>query len=243
MRFCKTDRFEVELLTRRDVGAYATARLGDTDSGDVADQVFQRSGGNALFMVNVFDHLKQCQAIRELDDRWIVDRTAAALSQVPEGLRPFIQQRLDTLSAEQRRTLEAASVAGVEFDATALSPGTSAADLRDDLERLEPTLEDLAGQGRLIEHRGATEWPDGILSARYRFRHPLYREGLYEQIPEARRARLHRRTGERLRAAFGAETAALAAVLAVHFEKGQDAGSAARHRRIAGERALGRRAR
>ena len=87
-----------------------------------------------------------------------------------------------------------------------------------------------------------TEWPDGILSARYRFRHALYREVLYQEIPEARRARLHRRIGEHLRAAFGPEDASLAAVLAVHFEKGRDAESAARYRRMAGERALGRHA-
>jgi predicted ATPase len=87
-----------------------------------------------------------------------------------------------------------------------------------------------------------TEWPGGIPSASYRFRHTLYREVLYEGIPKARRARLHRRIGEQLRTAFGPEDASLAAVLAVHFEKGQDAESTARYRRLAGERALGRHA-
>jgi tetratricopeptide (TPR) repeat protein len=87
-----------------------------------------------------------------------------------------------------------------------------------------------------------TEWPGGILSARYRFRHALYREVLYQEISEARRARLHRMIGEHLRAAFAPEDASLAAVLAVHFEKGWDAESAARYRRMAGERALGRHA-
>jgi DNA-binding winged helix-turn-helix (wHTH) protein/predicted ATPase len=238
--FCEP--LDLELLTRRDVGVYVAARLGGTDSEKVADQVFQRSGGNALFMVNMFDHLEQAQAIRKLDDRWIVDGAAAALSQVPEGLRPFIQRRLETLSAEERRILERASVAGVEFDAAALLPGTSPADLREELERLEPTLEHLAGRSRLIEGHGVSEWPDGNLSSRYRFHHALYRQVLYEEIPEARRARLHRRIGERLRTAFGAEDASLAPVLAVHFEKGRDAESAARYRRLAGERALGRHA-
>jgi DNA-binding winged helix-turn-helix (wHTH) protein/predicted ATPase len=236
--FCEP--LDLELLTRRDVGVYVAARLGGTDSEKVADQVFQRSGGNALFMVNMFDHLEQAQAIRKLDDRWIVDGAAAALSQVPEGLRPFIQRRLETLSAEERRILERASVVGVEFDTAALLPGVSPADLTEELERLEPTLEHLAGRSRLIEGRGVTEGPDGNLSSRYRFHHALYRQVLYEGIPEARRARLHRRIGEHLRAASGAEAASLASVLAVHFENGQDAESAARYRRIAGERALGR---
>ena len=114
------EHLDLELLTRRDVGEYTAARIGGMYSEDVADQVFQRSGGNALFMVNVLDHLVQAGAIRKLDGRWSVDGAAAALSQVPEGLRPFIRRRLDTLSAEERRTLETASVVGVDFDAAAL---------------------------------------------------------------------------------------------------------------------------
>ena len=130
--FC--EHLDLELLTRRNVGAYVAARLGDPGSDgpssqEVAAQVFRRSGGNALFMVNVFDDLVQERAIRKLDDRWILEGTATALSHVPEGLRPFIQRRLDMLSAEERRTLERASVVGVEFDAAALVPGSPPAGL------------------------------------------------------------------------------------------------------------------
>jgi DNA-binding winged helix-turn-helix (wHTH) protein len=107
------EHLDLELLTRRNVGAYVTARLGGADSEDVADQVFQRSEGNALFMVNVFDHLVQARAMHKLDDRWIVDGAAAALSQVPEGLRPFIQRRLGNLPAAERRTLSAPAIGSV----------------------------------------------------------------------------------------------------------------------------------
>ena len=115
------EHLDLELLTRRDVGEYTAASIGGMYSEDAADQVFQRSGGNALFMVNVLDHLVQAGAIRKLDGRWSVDGEAAGLSQVPEGLRPFLRRRLDTLSAEERRTLETASVVGFYFDAAALS--------------------------------------------------------------------------------------------------------------------------
>jgi predicted ATPase len=217
------EHLNLELLTRRDVGAYVAARLGGPDSEDVADLILLRSGGNPLFMVNMFDHLDQGRALRKLDDRWIVDDTSAALTQVPEGLRPFIHQRLEMLSIEERRTLEMASVVGFEFAAAALAPGSSPADLQQHMERLEPKLEALAMGSRLIEGHGVTEWPNGIHCAHYRFRHDLYREVLYHEIPDARRARLHRMIGENLRAAFGPEDSSLAAVLAVHFEKGRDA--------------------
>jgi DNA-binding winged helix-turn-helix (wHTH) protein/tetratricopeptide (TPR) repeat protein len=228
-RLC--EHLDVEMLTRRDVGAYAAARLGATYSEDAADQVFQRSRGNALFMVNVLDHLMQAGAIRKLDGRWSVDTAAEALSQVPEGLRPFIQCRLDMLSAAERRTLETASVVGLEFVAAALPQ---------DPESAEAELEGLSVRTRLIEDCGVKEWPDGTLSGGYRFHHALYRKCLYEEIPEARRAKLHRMIGEHLRAAYGPEHASMAPVLAVHFENGRDAESAARYRRMAGQRALGR---
>jgi adenylate cyclase len=100
-------------------------------------------------------------------------------------------------------------------------------------------FEALSGRTRLIEGCGVTVWPDGNLSSCYRFCHAIYREVLYQDIPEARRSRLHRMIGDHLRAAFGAEDASLASVLAVHFENGRDTESAALYRRMAGERALG----
>jgi adenylate cyclase len=233
---------DLELLTKDDVVAYVGARLDGRDSEAVADQVFGRTRGNPLFMVHVFDHLLQEQAIRKLDGHWNVDGAATALSHVPDGLRPFIQRGFDTLSAEERRTLEMASVVGVEFAAATLSSESSSADLQLDLERVEVQLEALSFRTRLIEACGVTEWPNGILSARYRFRHALYRQALYDEIPTARRVRLHRRIGEHLRAAFGAEAESLAPVLAVHFEHGLDPENTARYRRMAGERALSRHA-
>ena len=94
----------------------------------------------------------------------------------------------------------------------------------------------------LIDPCETTEWPDGTRTARYRFGHALYRDVLYEQIPKARRTRLHRRVGERLQAAYGRDSLEMAAVLAEHFEQGRDRENAARYRRIAGEQALGRHA-
>jgi hypothetical protein len=91
------EHLDLELLTRRDVGEYTAARIAGMYSEYAADHVFQHSGGNPLFMVNVLDHLVQVGALRKLDGHWGVDSAAAAPSQVPEGLRPFIRRRFDTL--------------------------------------------------------------------------------------------------------------------------------------------------
>ena len=219
-----------------------SARIDGESTEDVATAVYERSDGNALFMVNLLEHLIEAHAVRRRDGHWVVDRASAALTQVPQGLRPFIERRLDALSDEDRELLEVASVVGVEFAAAAALAGLPHSGEEQDPERIETRLESLVSHAHLIDPCGATEWPDGTLTARYRFGHALYREGLYEQIPEARRARLHRRVGERLQKAWGGDSREMAAVLADHFERGRDPENAARYRRMAGERALGKHA-
>ena len=236
------EQLDLELLTPGDVAAYVSARIDGESTEDVATAVYERSDGNALFMVNLLEHLIEAHAIRRRDGHWVVDGASAALTQIPQGLRPFIERRLDALSDEDRELLEAASVVGVEFPAAAAFAGLPHSGEEQDLERIETRLESLVSHTHLIDPVGTTEWPDGTLAARYRFGHALYREGLYEQIPEARRARLHRRVGERLQKAWGGDSREMAAVLADHFERGRDPENAARYRRLAGERALGKHA-
>ena len=237
------NRLDLELLTPGDVAAYVSARIDGESTEDVATAVYERSDGNALFMVNLLEHLIEAHAVRLRDGRWVVDGASAALTQIPQGLRPFIERRLDALSDEDRELLEAASVVGVEFAAAAAAyAGLPHSGEEQDPERIETRLESLVSRVHLIDPCGTTEWPDGTLTARYRFGHALYREGLYEHIPEARRARLHRRVGERLQKAWGGDSREIAAVLADHFERARDPGNAARYRRLAGERALGKHA-
>jgi DNA-binding winged helix-turn-helix (wHTH) protein len=236
------ERLDLELLAPGDVAAYVSARIDGASSEAIASVVYERSEGNALFMVTLLEHLMEAHAIRRRDGRWVVDGASAALTQIPRGLRPFIGRRLDALSVEERELLEVASVVGVEFPAAAVFAGLLHSGDEQDPDRIETRLESLESHTYLINPCGTTEWPDGTLTARYRFGHALYREELYEQIPEARRARLHRHVGERLQEAWGRDSLEIAAALAVHFEEGRDPDNAARYRRMAGERALGRHA-
>jgi predicted ATPase len=96
-----------------------------------------------------------------------------------------------------------------------------AAALPGDVEAVETACEDLVAQGALLVDAGVAEWPDGTISGRYRFRHALYREVLYDGIAEARRARQHAEIGRRLEAGFAARAAEHAAELAMHFARGR----------------------
>jgi predicted ATPase len=229
------EQFDLELLTPGAVATYVSARIDEESTEDVATAVYERSDGNALFMVNLFEHLVEANALRRSNGRWIVDGASEALTQVPEGLRPFIDRRLEALSDEKRELLEVASVVGVEFTAATACAGLPHSSEERSLEDVEMHLESLANQAHLIVPCGTIELPDGTLTASYRFGHALYRDGLYEQIPEARRTRYHRLVGERLRKARGKDPLEIAAALAGHFELGRDPENAARYRRLAGE--------
>ena len=231
------ERLDLELLNEHDVAAYVAARLDGQVSPEVAASVFQRSGGNALFMVNVLEHLTKTRAVHREDDRWVLRDSASVLTQIPEGLRPFLKQRLDDLSAEERQSLEVAASVGADFAAAAVAAGL---DGSQDRERVESCLESLASRGTLIAADGVTDWPDGTLSACYRFSHALYREELYQGIPEARRIRTHKRLGEALQSAYGPRAPELASILAQHFDRGRDYEQAATYWKLAGNQALAR---
>jgi predicted ATPase len=236
------EHFALELLTPGNVATYVSARIGGESTEDIATTVYERSDGNALFMVNLLEHLIDANALRERDGRWVVDGASASLTQIPEGLRPFIERRLEALSDEERELLEVASVVGVQFTAAAVCAGLPHSGSEQGPERIETRLESLVSNAHMIEPCETIEWPDGTLTASYRFGHALYRDSLYEQLPEARRARLHRRVGERLQTAWGGDSWNVAGALAGHFERGRDPKKAAQYRRVAGERALGKHA-
>jgi predicted ATPase len=89
----------------------------------------------------------------------------------------MIAQQFSRLDAEEQRLLEVASVAGVEFSAAALAAGADA-----DLAEVEERCAALAARMSFLRDAGDDEWPDGTVSARFRFRHGLYREAVYARL-------------------------------------------------------------
>jgi predicted ATPase len=145
----------------------------------------------------------------------------------------LILRRFEALSDESRHILETASVVGLEFSGAATSAG-----LDQDSSEIDTKCEAMAAQGQFIEATTLETWPDGTLSGRYRFQHPLYVEVLYEQLGEARRTRIHRRVAERLEKGYGDRVDEVTATLATHFDRGREPVREIRYRRLAAEQAL-----
>ena len=212
------------------IEAYLEARLGDAGgaagSHDMAPLLLERTGGNPLFMTSIVNELAQEDASR---------RTLGALASIPRDVRRFIDRQIDDLEENDRNLLAAASVIRREFATAAV-----AAALDGDVDAVESACARLARQGVFVVKAGSTAWPDGTPAELYSFRHDLYRELLYDRLPATRRAASHARVGRRLEAAWSGRLDAIAAELAEHFERGNEAVRAIPHHQRAAAKALRR---
>jgi tetratricopeptide (TPR) repeat protein len=207
--------------------------------GDVAERLgsvlHERTGGNPLFVESVLDGWLEEGAVTRIDGAWRPARSVEELAaEVPEGIRTVVLGRLDQLAEREQLVLEAAAVAGVEF---AVPVVAAAAELPD--AEVERTCELLARRGGFLERRPPVTWPDGV-AARYAFRHQVHQQVLYERVPDARRARLHRDVAGRLERAYRGDALEIATELAGHYQRGNVPERAVVCLRLSAERALRR---
>jgi predicted ATPase len=154
---------------------------------------------------------------------------------VPPSIRHLLEHQVAQLAPTDQALLATASVAGVEFAVAAVAAGSQQTE-----EDVEARCDAMARQSHLVQARGTAVWPDGTVTARYGFRHALYQELLYAQMPVSRRARWHQQIGRRLEAGYGSQARERAAELAMHFARGRDAPRAVRYLQQAADEALRR---
>src|SRR5262249_32749120 len=141
--------------------------------------------------------------------------TPDAICAIPQDVRRFIEIQIDSLDEVDHTLLTTASVIGREFATAAV-----AAALETNAEQIEAACARLVRLGGFIVRAGVRAWPDSTPTELYAFRHDLYRELLYERLPETRRARSHARVAARLEAAWATRPDAIAAEIAEQFERG-----------------------
>ena len=190
----------------------------------------QRTGGNPLFVAAMVDNLCNSGALTVDASGW---RLAAGAAQVhhpvPCGIRPLLMRLAEHLACDERATLEAASVAGLEFSSAAVA---AALDLP--VEAVERQLEALAARGQFVQRVGIAPWPDGTLAARYSFLPAMHQQAWFEQVTPIKLQLYHQRMGMRKEIAWGTRAPDIAAELAVHFVDGRDPARAVRYLRLAG---------
>ncbi|MEP7125427.1 MAG: protein kinase [Byssovorax sp.] len=184
------------------------AALGDSVDPAAVQRIVARAEGNAFFM----EELIRAVACGSGDS-------------LPDTVLGMVQARLDALGPEAKRILRAASLFGPIFwsGGVAALLGEPAEALREPLERL--------CTGEMIARRKDASFPgeDELV-----FRHALVREAAYAMVPDA-----DQRVGHRLAGAWLEHMGAVdPAILALHFERGDELAQAARYHGRAAEKAL-----
>lgn len=161
--------------------------------GEDRSRILQRAEGNPLF-------IEQMVAL-------LAEDPDAAKEGIPPSIQAVLAARLARLADGERALLECASVVGLEFsagDVTDLSSGTEGESVSEILRRLM--------RKELVRPAG----PE--LEKRFRFRHILIRDAVYESVLKSRRAQLHERfaraLGQRPEGASGADE-----IVGYHLER------------------------
>ena len=183
-------------------------------TAELAALLYHQTEGNALFLVNLLEHLVEQGVVKQEGAQWTL-RSSCAWSSLPEAPQLLITKRFERLEREAQHVLEVASVAGDVFAAA-----TVAAGLDVPVAEVEALCATLGQQHDFLEYAGLDEWPDGTVSGCYRFHHVLYRQVLAERLGELQRMQVHRRMGERLEQGYSTQVGDVATQLAVHFERG-----------------------
>ena len=198
-----------------------------------ARAIHQRTDGNPMFVIHLIDFFLTKGLIAQVGDEWVLTEAFDKVELgMPDNIRQIIEKQVGNLSDNEQRVLETASIAGVEF-----SLSTIAAALEQDHFEVEETCEKLAKRHLFIRAVGTVELRQDEMSARYAFIHALYQNALYERVPVARRARVHKKIAEHIETMMNYDTGGMAAELAMHFEQAHDYRRAVRYLQQAAENA------
>lgn len=177
---------QVELIELHPLSAQAVADMvcAIFEEGSISEEfrdfLHERSEGNPFVLEEMLRDALDRGDIFRTEKGW--DRKGVAEMRIPGTVRDTILQRLERLGRDEVAVLSAASVMGRSFDLDSLI-AVAAIDQGLVLAALEASV-----TAQLLEEEGT--------SGRYRFRHALTREAVYEDLVVPRRQQLHSRVAE-----------------------------------------------
>lgn len=226
------EELELDYLSESAIKEYLDERFPSHQFPEALTHVIHhRTEGNPLFMVNLIDSFFSQGSIAPVDGAWQLKVELKELEVgMPENIRQMISKQIDRLSKEDQQVLEAASICGMKFSALAVASALAV-----DVVGVEERCEQLSRQSFFLKPRGAGEFPDGTVSARYGFTHSLYLNVLNDRIPAARGSRLHQSMAERGEVIYRDRVGEIASELAMHFEQGRDYQRAIKYLRLSAD--------
>jgi predicted ATPase/class 3 adenylate cyclase len=195
---------------------------------DLRAFIQDRADGNPFFLEELVRTLiDEGHVVRVNDESGITWRGVGKIDQitVPDNLQNLLMSRIDRLDEEARQVLQIASVIGRKFYYRVLQI------ISETIAPLDQRLKELR-QAELI--RETSRLPE----LEYMFRHTLTQETTYKSILRQRRRDFHLRVGRALEELFPERLGEFAALLAQHFDEGQDEDKALHYHRMAADRAF-----
>jgi predicted ATPase len=183
-------------------------------SAGFRETLYQLTKGHPLFTVELLRGMQERgDLVRDSQGRWM-EGSALDWETLPARVEAAIAERIDRLDAPSQEALRVASVEGETFTAEVVARVRSA-DKREMVERLSGQLE---RRHRLVRAQEIQRLGARRLS-RYRFRHILFQNYLYQGLDPVERAYLHEAVGRALEELCGEETEHMAVILARHFQE------------------------
>jgi len=186
--------------------------------------------GNPFYLEELIKMLIDQRVICPDEDLWRVEPGRLAAVNIPSTLSEVLQARLDSLSIDERLTLQRASVVGRIFWDQAIlhaSPDLPANDILTALQSLR--RKELIYERRPAAFTGTHE---------YTFKHSLFQEVTYETLLKRQRVSLHTLVAHWLDIASGDRRGEYLAQIGEHYQKGTDFARAAEIFSQAATRAL-----
>ena len=213
------DEILLEPFSESDVGDYIASRMPVTPLPEsFVRRLHAHTEGLPLFVANVVDTLiAQAASDSAALDRWLEASSTAPLP-VPDSLAGVIEKQILRLPLEAQQMLEAASVCGVDFHASAVAEMLG----RDPLE-ISRQCDDLVRRKFWLRHGDMVELQDGGLDTRYVFLHALYQQVFYQRLTVPQRVQLHRKAAKWAESLRAVGEPVPAIELASHYERGHQA--------------------
>ncbi len=197
------------------------------------DTLYRQTRGHPLSTIELLREMQQRgDLVQDASGQW-VEGPELDWKTLPARLEAVVAERLGRLAEDARELLQIASVEGETFTAEV------AARVLDVNERqVLRWLSKLDTEHRLVNAR-EIQHMNGQRLSRYRFRHILFQEYLYNSLGEAERAYRHEDVGFVLEALYGHKRSEIAIQLARHFQKAGITEKAIGYLSLAGDQARG----
>lgn len=196
------------------------------------ETLYRQTGGHPLFTVELLHGMQERgDLIRDNKGLWM-EGPALDWETLPARVEAVIAERIGRLDAPSQAALRVASVEGETFTVEVVARVRSA----DEQEMVDRLSGELGRRHRLVRAQEVQRLGARRLF-RYRFRHILFQNYVYNSLDKVERAHLHEAVGTALEALYGEETQEIAVPLARHFQEAAITEKAIAYLLQAGEKA------